>query len=327
MTQTLTVVRQNELTMPAVDPKAIEEALMIGDLSKMSPAMRVQFYVGACQSIGLNPYTKPFDAIKGDDGAVSLYANKTCAEQLRRIYNVSLRTLSRERMDGLYVVTVLARIPNGREEEAIGAVPLEEPRGAWKTSQNGKRYFEQTKAANGAAIFDPLSGTALANALKKAETQAKRRATLGICGLGFADAESAMGEHVAFDQERGTFEQERLEPALLAEQRKPLTEHVADIWGDTDKPAIPSEDNGQPLSDQDAVVEAPPEEPQDDWIISAKETAAMLREAEMAGALQGKDVDVLKSLEELLNAPENFTPAQRIIRLTKAEKLQRESQI
>lgn len=320
MTQTLTVVRQNELTMPAVDPKAIEEALMIGDLSKMSPEMRVQFYVGACQSIGLNPYTKPFDAIKGDDGAVSLYANKTCTEQLRRIYNVSLRTLSRERMDGLYVVTVLARLPNGREEEAIGAVPLEEPRGQWKTSQNGKRYFEQTKAANGAAIFDPLYGTALANALKKAETQAKRRATLGICGLGFADAESAIGAPVAFDQERGIFEQERLAPALMAEQRKPLTEHVADIWGDTVvEPAVEPQDA--------PVVEAPPEEPQDDWMFSAKETAAMLREAEIAGAIQGKDVDVLKSLEELLAAPENFTQAQRIIRLAKAEKLQKESQI
>lgn len=317
MTQTMTVVRQNELTMPAVDPKAIEEALMIGDLSKMSPEMRVQFYVGACQSIGLNPYTKPFDAIKGDDGAVSLYANKTCTEQLRRIYNVSLRTLSRERMDGLYVVTVLARLPNGREEEAIGAVPLEEPRGQWKTSQNGKRYFEQTKAANGAPIFDPLSGTALANALKKAETQAKRRATLGICGLGFADAESAMGAPVQFDAEHGTFEQERLAPALMAEQRKPLTEHVADIWGDTVvEPAVEPQDA--------PIVEAPPEEPHDDWMFSAKETAATLREEEIAGNMHGKDLDVLKSLEELLHAPENFTQAQRIIRLAKAEKLQQD---
>jgi hypothetical protein len=42
-------------------------------------------------------------------------------------------------------------------------------------------------AAKGAVSVQGLKGEALANALMKAETKAKRRATLSICGLGFLD--------------------------------------------------------------------------------------------------------------------------------------------
>lgn len=332
----LTVVRQTELAMPTVDPKAVEQALMLGDLSKMTPDMRVQYYVGACQSIGLNPYTKPFDAIKGDDGAVSLYANKGCAEQLRRLYNVSLRTLSRERLDGLYIVTVLASLPNGREEEAIGAVPLEEPRGQWRTTQNGKRYFEQAKATNGAPIFDPLHGTALANALKKAETQAKRRATLGICGLGFADAESAGGEPVEFDTERGTFEAERLAPLVEAEQQKSLQEHVADLWGDppasqgkaATEAGQPEDFDENPAEDEipreqaftsssiytDTAVSLavlPPEPPDDQWLTEMQEALTTLHT--MAEAGNDRVVPIVAKLEKALDDPLALRPAQRTV--------------
>jgi hypothetical protein len=45
----------------------------------------------------------------------------------------------------------------------------------------------RTDAAKGAVNISGLKGEALANALMKAETKAKRRATLSICGLGFLD--------------------------------------------------------------------------------------------------------------------------------------------
>jgi hypothetical protein len=45
----------------------------------------------------------------------------------------------------------------------------------------------RTDIAKGAVNIANLKGEALANALMKTETKAKRRATLSICGLGFLD--------------------------------------------------------------------------------------------------------------------------------------------
>jgi hypothetical protein len=45
----------------------------------------------------------------------------------------------------------------------------------------------RTDIARGAVTLQGLKGEALANAIMKTETKAKRRATLSICGLGFLD--------------------------------------------------------------------------------------------------------------------------------------------
>ena len=50
--------------LPAVDPKAVEQALLIGDISQMSDEVRIAYYVATCRSLGLNPLTKPFQALK-----------------------------------------------------------------------------------------------------------------------------------------------------------------------------------------------------------------------------------------------------------------------
>lgn len=143
----------------------IEKVLLAGDLSQLTPEQRLNYYKSVCETLGLNPLTKPFDYIVLDNKLV-LYARKDCTEQLRKLYNISLTITAREVQDSVYTVVAQAKLPSGRIDEAIGAVPLE-------VSKDSKTW--------------PLSAPAKANAIMKAETKAKRRVTLSICGLGIMD--------------------------------------------------------------------------------------------------------------------------------------------
>lgn len=135
----------------------MEQVILNGDLKTLAPAQRLSFYNRVCESLGLNPLTQPF-AYLSLTGKMVLYARKDAAEQLRAARNVSCEITNREIMEGVYVVTVKATLPNGRIDSATGAVPIES-----------------------------LKGEARANAMMKAETKAKRRVTLSICGLGMMD--------------------------------------------------------------------------------------------------------------------------------------------
>lgn len=139
------------------DFAAIETLLIQGDLNRLSSEQRVQYYQGVCKSLGLNPLTKPFDYINLQ-GKLVLYARKDATEQLRKLYKVSITIKAREQLGDVFAVTANARMPDGREDESVGAVPTL-----------------------------GLKGDNLANALMKAETKAKRRVTLSICGLGILD--------------------------------------------------------------------------------------------------------------------------------------------
>lgn len=150
----------HELAKLAEEKAAVLETIVVeGDLSKLSPAERVLYYRQVCASLGLNPLTRPFDYIVLN-GRLTLYARKDATDQLRRIHGVSVRIVSREFVEslGLYVVTARATTADGREDESIGAVSV---RG--------------------------LTGDALANAIMKGETKAKRRVTLSVVGLGWTD--------------------------------------------------------------------------------------------------------------------------------------------
>lgn len=134
-----------------------EQVLIGGDLSKLTSEQRATYYMQVCESVGLNPYTKPFDYITLS-GKLTLYARRDATDQLRKAHGVSVSITGRERIDDVYVVTAKAVDRDGRTDESTGVVAL----------------------AN-------LKGDALANALMKAETKAKRRVTLSICGLGWMD--------------------------------------------------------------------------------------------------------------------------------------------
>jgi len=135
----------------------IESVLMQGDLSKLSANERVEYYRAVCQSVGLNPLTRPFDYITLN-GKLTLYAKKDATDQLRANNQVSITKLEKETVNDIYLVTAYASGRNGRTDASTGAVNIA-----------------------------GLKGDALANAMMKAETKAKRRVTLSICGLGLLD--------------------------------------------------------------------------------------------------------------------------------------------
>lgn len=145
------------LPTSTIDIEQVQRVLLTGDLSTLRPEQKVQYYNKVCELVGLNPLTKPFDYLKLN-GKEVLYANKGCGEQLRMRHKISLKISSREKIDDVYVVTAEAIGTDGRVDSSTGVVPLK-----------------------------GLSGDALANALMKAETKAKRRVTLSICGLNMLD--------------------------------------------------------------------------------------------------------------------------------------------
>ncbi len=154
------------------DALAIEQTLISGDLSRLTIPQRLSFYNQVCASLDLNPLTKPFAYITLN-GKLTLYALKDCTEQLRSKRSISVQIVAREVVEDCYVVTARASTPAGRQDESIGAVPI----------------------AN-------LKGENKANALMKAETKAKRRVTLSICGLGMLDETEVESIHQAPAAER-----------------------------------------------------------------------------------------------------------------------------
>lgn len=237
----LTLVQRDYL--PAVDPVAVEQAMMIGDLAQMTPEVRIAYYIATCKSIGLNPLTRPFQAFKADDGQILLYPDKGCAEQLRKRDRISIRILSREYVDDLYIVTVEASTPDGRKEESEGVATIMEEVGTWAegTKRNGEtyRYKKPTLGPDGQPLMRRLTGKQMENARMRAETKAKRRVTLGICGLGtWADLEQA--HPMRFDPQSGTLAEEAgvvdVETGELLdkpeEADKGFTKHANDLFGD-----------------------------------------------------------------------------------------------
>lgn len=142
---------------PIKASEIIEAVITKGDIGQLSAQERAKYYVRVCESIGLNPMTRPFEYITLN-GKLVLYARKDCTDQLRSIYEISVQDMSEGEREGVFVVT--CKVANGKG---------------------------RTDVSKGAVSIAGLKGEALANAMMKAETKAKRRATLSICGLGFLD--------------------------------------------------------------------------------------------------------------------------------------------
>jgi hypothetical protein len=145
----------NELQ--TIDAQTAMRLLLQGDLSQLTEAQKVTYYAKVCDSLGLNPLTHPF-AYMYREGKETLYAKREATEQLRKLHHVSLQIMAREVVEDTFVVTARATLPEGRTDESIGA----------KSLLN-------------------LTGQPRADAMMWAETKAKRRVTLAICGLGMLD--------------------------------------------------------------------------------------------------------------------------------------------
>ncbi len=141
-----------------IDSKTLEQVLIKGDTASLSATERLSYLKSVCESLGLNPLTKPFEFIKLN-GKEVMYAKRDATDQLRKVHSISITITDRQKIDDVYVVTAKATSSEeGREDESTGAVNIA-----------------------------GVKGDALANAMMKAETKAKRRVTLSICGLGILD--------------------------------------------------------------------------------------------------------------------------------------------
>lgn len=138
-------------------PETLQSVLASGDVAKLTTQQRLQFLAAMCKSLGINPFTQPFQFITLQ-GKMVIYARKDCTEQLRKIHGVSVEIVKQEVVADILRVTAKASLPSGRFDEDMGAVTIK-----------------------------GLAGDALVNATLKAITKAKRRVTLSICGLGFLD--------------------------------------------------------------------------------------------------------------------------------------------
>ena len=146
-----------DIATAPVGAATLERVVVGGDLSKLSSEEKLYYYRAVCESVGLNPLTRPFEYIYLS-GKLTLYARRDATDQLRKLHGVSIYRLDAARLDDIYVVTAYARDAQGREDVSTGVV-----------------------------FLGGLRGVDLANGLMKAETKAKRRVTLSICGLGMLD--------------------------------------------------------------------------------------------------------------------------------------------
>lgn len=139
--------------------QVIERVAIIGDLSKISASDRIRYYARLCESLGLNPLTRPFEYIWLNN-KLTLYAKKDGTDQLRAIKRISIDAIARseDKERALYAARVEGHLPDGRRDESTGIVSIK-----------------------------GLTGLDLANAMMKAETKGKRRLTLSLAGLGFLD--------------------------------------------------------------------------------------------------------------------------------------------
>lgn len=135
----------------------LEKIIVKGNLNELEPMQRVQYYLSLCEVTGLNPLTQPF-AFIAVRGELKLYALKSCTDQLRKLHGVHVTTMVKEQKGDLFVVSVEVMDRSGRVDQDVGVVPL-----------------------------TGLTPADAANAIMKAVTKAKRRATLSICGLSLLD--------------------------------------------------------------------------------------------------------------------------------------------
>src|ERR1035437_5047542 len=142
--------------MPTPEINGTHRAVAIGELDRLTDDERVTYYHAVCESVGLNPLTRPLEYLVLN-GKLTLYAKRDATDQLRHKYQFSVEIIDRTIQEDVYVVRARASMPDGRTDESLGAVHIGD-----------------------------LQGDDLANALMKAETKAKRRVVCSSwCGPRF----------------------------------------------------------------------------------------------------------------------------------------------
>ena len=137
--------------------RVVESLVVRGDISALGTADRARYYMRVCEGLGLNPHAQPLAFLKLN-GKEVLYVTRGATDQLAAMHRLNRRMVDGPKvidLGGTKVVYAVceATHPNGRTETAIATLPFTDP----------------------------------VNVFMKAETKAKRRATLSILGLGMLD--------------------------------------------------------------------------------------------------------------------------------------------
>lgn len=139
------------------------EVLVAKDISRFTEEEKVKHYEEYCAATGLDPRQRPFEYIWMDDSYMGrklvLYLTKEGAAQLRAKHGVSITGMEGPTVaNDIVSCKAFAKLPDGRVDVSTGSV----------------------------SVLN-LKGKAQADAALAAETKAKRRVTISICGLGVLD--------------------------------------------------------------------------------------------------------------------------------------------
>lgn len=156
--------------MTTLDSTLIASYISNGDVSGLDSDQLVTLYAALCAKLGLDPAFQPFSVVTFKGGKKLLYVNRGATDIMARRNGVSRRVIKEPRVIGvpshvggskeILVVVCVARAetPDGRWEESLAVVAYDDP----------------------------------VNSFMKAETKAKRRATLAVLGLGLTTDESEL---------------------------------------------------------------------------------------------------------------------------------------
>lgn len=149
-------------TIKRMSDETAVQFITANDLSQMDGAQKVQVVLAMCERLGLDPILKPIQLLQLD-GRLVPYVTKGATDQLARVHGITTKLVERKREGDVYVVVAEAIAKDGRTADNIGAV----------------------------ALSGNPTPSALANAMMKAITKAKRRAILSLIGLGLLAQEEA----------------------------------------------------------------------------------------------------------------------------------------
>lgn len=262
MSREITVAPAASLMMDAsTQSKLAESLVMRGDISGLTAPQRVQYYLHTCNELGLNPNAQPFAFLKLN-GKEVMYPTRGATDQLARIHQVNREIIDGPKLMDLGGAKLLfaacrATLASGRVETATAAVPL------------------------------PSGGEAIANAVMKVETKARRRATLAILGLALTD-ESEM---------------DTIPAAARVDVPAPSREEIAQAMAAAKAPALP------PLASlgvevQPAATPAP---------VEARDLVAEVRESAAVRHTARELADLWRSSREELKAASKLRPAWDVI--------------
>jgi len=146
----------------------MEPLVVTGELIQLTPAERIQFYIQTCESMGLNPLTRPLQYFEQIDRNgkrnLILYALRVAAAQLRKLHNLSVTISPAEYTQDAVMFTATVTNHSGATDSAVGAESLK--------GLVGKEYADRIMAA---------------------QTKAKRRAILDYVGSGLLDESEVEG--------------------------------------------------------------------------------------------------------------------------------------